>query len=304
MNIKESFRQYILAKLGVNHRFQQTNESIDSLYYYLNQLVDISSIPPTKDTHLRQLQQCDALLIGIFHELCRKHNLCYWLDYGTLLGAVRHRGFVPWDDDTDLCMPREDWEKALELLPSELEKYGISFYEESDRLCMAYQHEDTGIWIDIFVVDSYAVEVDDTAHRDILLQQIKDYQKEYKLHVGKTPQKSLADLSAARERIVGRGHGMQKLFWRLQFGNINIFKEGDLLPVSGVIFEGLKLNGPADKEVVLRTYYGDYMQFPKSGLMHHGEAFDRPPLSQWGTLHHVDMGGVKDKLCSVLHLLK
>ena len=48
-------------------------------------------------------------------EICREHNLRYVLAGGSLIGALRHEGFVPWDDDVDLYMPRSDWEKFIEI---------------------------------------------------------------------------------------------------------------------------------------------------------------------------------------------
>ena len=61
-----------------------------------------------------QLRMLDMLIY--FDNFCRKHNLKYWLSSGTLIGAVRHQGFIPWDDDVDVEMLREDYLKMLELL--------------------------------------------------------------------------------------------------------------------------------------------------------------------------------------------
>jgi len=69
---------------------------------------------------LRKAQLIMLDMLIEFDAICKKHQLLYWLDSGTLLGAVRHKGFIPWDDDIDLSMPIEDYYKFLKIAQSEL----------------------------------------------------------------------------------------------------------------------------------------------------------------------------------------
>ena len=61
-------------------------------------------------------------LLKAVADICERHGLMYFADWGTLLGAVRHKGYVPWDDDIDICLKREDYMKLMKLLPGELPK--------------------------------------------------------------------------------------------------------------------------------------------------------------------------------------
>lgn len=78
----------------------------------------ISSIDEIKLMRLNILQS--------FHQFCITNNINYSITYGTLIGALRHKGFIPWDDDIDVCMLREDYEKFEDLFPSQNGK--IMFY--------------------------------------------------------------------------------------------------------------------------------------------------------------------------------
>jgi len=123
------------------------------------------------DDRLRRLQLCELEILKEFARVCGKHGLHYFLAGGTLLGAVRHQGFIPWDDDIDVAMPRKDYERFARLAPQELvpqffyqspdtdphyfltynkiRKNGTAVYEE--RFKAAKFHE--GVFIDIFPLD-------------------------------------------------------------------------------------------------------------------------------------------------------
>ena len=67
------------------------------------------------ESQLRQLQLTQLEILKVFDDFCRKHDLKYSLYAGSLLGAVRHKGFIPWDDDLDVCMSRIEYDRFLSL---------------------------------------------------------------------------------------------------------------------------------------------------------------------------------------------
>ena len=67
----------------------------------------------------REVQLLELEILKAFDAFAKKHSIPYHLAYGTLLGAVRHKGFIPWDDDIDVLVPRPEYERLLDLLESE-----------------------------------------------------------------------------------------------------------------------------------------------------------------------------------------
>lgn len=69
-----------------------------------------------------QLRKTQLILLDTVHKICSENNLIYWIDFGTLLGAVRSKGFIPWDDDVDVSMPLKDYKKFLKISEKNLPK--------------------------------------------------------------------------------------------------------------------------------------------------------------------------------------
>ena len=91
-----------------------------------------------KPEELERLKKTEMEVLAAFIEICEKHDLPYFVNGGTAIGAVRHQGFIPWDDDMDVGMLRDDYEKFLQVAPGEIEgKYEL-MNAEINKDCLGY----------------------------------------------------------------------------------------------------------------------------------------------------------------------
>lgn len=114
---------------GIGSRLQQTTGELPKyqLPYSYPQFPDERERGKTPQ---EQLKYVLVRMLRIFDYICKKYDIDYWLDYGTLLGAIRHKGFIPWDDDIDIGMLRPDYELFLEKGVKELPR--DIFFQNSD----------------------------------------------------------------------------------------------------------------------------------------------------------------------------
>ena len=114
------------------------------------------------------IQQVSLDILKDIHSFCKKENIKYSLAYGTLIGAIRHKGFIPWDDDIDIMMPRPEYERFINSYKS-TKGFQILSEGEDSMIAMARVYDtqrshvlmpqspwckkDVGVWIDIFPMD-------------------------------------------------------------------------------------------------------------------------------------------------------
>lgn len=81
-----------------------------------------------------EIKEIQLALLDYIDETCKKHDIPYFLSYGTMLGAIRHKGMIPWDDDIDISLYREDYERLLKIIEEEDHpRYKVLSYDTSLR---------------------------------------------------------------------------------------------------------------------------------------------------------------------------
>ena len=231
---------------------------------------------------LDKLHKCQVEMLDIIDDFCIKNNLSYYLSGGTLLGAVRHNGFIPWDDDVDIVMPREDYDFLLKNFQQELGKdyflqtcftdegYGRDFAKLRKNNTIFLEQVDAhvdnrhhGIFLDIFPLE-YSKErkkgLDKAKYR--LYQALDSYIvcKRGKIPVSKKgklfsliPMKTLLPI---REKLK-KGKGDYYFF-----SFCGTFHKSFYEPSAKLLFEGKEYSVPNKYDDLLRSQYGDYMQLP------------------------------------------
>lgn len=239
----------------------------------------------------RELQNHLLSMVKQFHEICVENNLVYYIVGGTLLGAVRHHGFIPWDDDIDVAMPREDYNllKSIsnQIFPEYLE---IKFYENTpnspihfvklvdNRTTLienGYRDYYEGVYIDIFPIDGAPNKASKIKKQQILARIYtslilnhcytdgrQGLRKAYgffakllnmdKLHY--SLEKTITQFPYESSEVVGNylgAYGIREFIPKKCFGTPKTYK-----------FEDTELYGPEDYHYYLTSIYGDYMQLP------------------------------------------
>lgn len=260
---------------------------------------------------MKQVWFIELQMLEKFIELCETYHLAYQMVGGSLLGAIRHKGFIPWDDDIDVGMPRPDYDRFVEISRQELEYpyflqtpltdpgRNIDYVQirnsRTTAIDLRYVDEhcifNQGIFIDIFPIDAVGTE-------EILKRQEKQQQIIRRMYA-----------STFKKNAVGKGkikHCISKAIYKVIgaelidkkrndiFRNVDINSSSEMGLVSflfnnnrrnywkkewlqdciTVPFEFLQVKVPKEYERVLTKTYGDWRIFEKGTAMHNGIDFE------------------------------
>ncbi|WP_274972804.1 phosphorylcholine transferase LicD [Bacteroides fluxus] len=229
---------------------------------------------------LRKQQLRMLEMLQYIDSVCKKHNIRYWLCSGTLLGAVRHGGFIPWDDDVDIEMLREDYKRLIKVLHEEPSShyavqtcqsdsdYTLPFGKLRDLHSHVIERGVTkcrydGCWIDLFYLEkntysclklSVGLQKFFLASTGTLKGRPKFLLSFYKA--------LLHNFSFPILRFINKLFPLKYLYHTYGVAFYKNRRPEDIFPLGEIEFEGIKFSAPVDVNSYLQRIYGDYMKLP------------------------------------------
>lgn len=245
------------------------------------------SVYNTEGSELRKLQLKMFEILIIVTDIADKHGIPYWLSGGTLLGAARHGGFIPWDDDIDMELLLPDYKKLLKILPQELpadlylqtpkdKGYRLLFSKVRDRNSIVYEiddeldnFEEKGIYIDMFpeersylplknVVDYFYGRTFRRLKRGQCFHSFSFF-AEYTSSLFLFPVGVLLKYFVRSICTITKPNNILHSYGIPNTTNHNA---SYMFPLSKIVFEGKAFSAPGNVDAYLSKQYGDYMNIP------------------------------------------
>lgn len=250
-----------------------------------------------KKLSVEQLRVLQLDMLDYIDTICRENNIKYQLGFGSLIGAVRHKGFIPWDDDIDLCMYRDDYEKLAKIIEAKKdERYKVMNFKNTDwyfqnfmvvvdkktliKSRVTKKNIDTNVFIDVFVIDKFDdLKVVEKTYKEFALEMLSVHKLKYIFHKDsklkdiarfitwclvyfispKYYAKKIRKLIAEYRNDDGKFEG---ILGQDKGKYKNVFPNGTFEELIEMPFENKLYPVPKNYDLILKQLYGDYMQEP------------------------------------------
>lgn len=244
-------------------------------YYYKANNIDITTLPPATG-QLRDIQLANLALLKELDYVCKQNGLKYWLDGGTLLGAVRHKGFVPWDDDIDVSMMRTDYLKLLKVFNESTRNpdlYADYVYLKQGQCIIKIMHKKCSLlFVDIFPCD-YISGNADYSSRFKQSKEVRKYRKildkDNNLNTIEKINSKIKEFNNALHLNSNEG---DNVLCGLDYSYIRpvlVQPYDTIFPIKPLKFDGDEFMGVNKPDLYTKEIYGDYMAYPnKIGFGH------------------------------------
>ncbi|MBQ8848032.1 MAG: LicD family protein [Candidatus Gastranaerophilales bacterium] len=251
---------------------------------YYQSFKSASDIPKAQGG-LRLIQQANAGFLKLFDRICQENNFNYWIDFGTLLGSIRHNGFIPWDDDIDVSMLREDYERFIEQFKNGFENYPeleITFENNKRNKCfIKIQHKHSeNLFIDIFPYDKYHSELSNE-EKILLSEKITEFRNKKTTKKFKTIDDIRNNFKKITQEKILENKKIESetpaIFMGVDFPHKwknKAFDWNVIFPLQRINFEHIQVNAPNMPKIVLEKIYGNYMSIPKDSYPRHSSYLD------------------------------
>lgn len=244
---------------------------------------------------MTEIKAIELKILKYVHEFCINNDIKYFINYGTLLGAVRHKGFIPWDDDIDIMMSRDDYNKFIDLFSKEDSVYKVISMETNEKYFnnfikiidsstkiedeRNYKTYESGIFIDIFPYDTfYELKVVNKTYNWESFK-LLSFSKKENIQYGDSKIKDFIRLmfwiflkpvsprffAKKIEKVIKQytdKNGKYVALLASKFKYNEVFEKSTFEELIELDFEDTKFFAPKEYDKILTQYYGDYMKFP------------------------------------------